>query len=365
MKSIALLYASEGTGHKSAAENLRDWFLIENPDGRVMCRDVLDYIPSWMHAIFTNGYLAMARHAPWLWGWFYWGSDKKSVAASAFDRTHELLCRVYLPRIEKDLYANGTEAVFITHYFGAAPLARRNAAKFPVFYVNTDFITHRFQRDPVFRASFVASPDAVRQYNNDGITDVCDTGIPIAPKYASLPSKLDARAKLGLDAAKPTILVSGGGIGAGSITEAVKSLAARIDWQTVVLCGNNVKLCSRLAHEYSGKDNVAVKRFVSDMENYYAAADAAVMKPGGLSLSEAASAKLPLLLMDPIPGQEQLNMDCLCSLGTAKKLRDASRSAEEVDKLLNSDSSGMAAKLESIARPYAAREILRIAEKIV
>ena len=51
------------------------------------------------------------------------------------------------------------------------------------------------------------------------------------------------------------------------------------------------------------KENVRVEGFVPDMENYYAAADAAVMKPGGLSASEALCAGLPMLLTDPIPGQ--------------------------------------------------------------
>ena len=101
MKSIAIFYASEGTGHKTAAENLRDEFLRENPEGSVLCRDVLEYIPSFLHHTVSDGYLQMARRAPWLWGLFYWGSDKPGLEASAFDRCHNLLCRLYLPALQR------------------------------------------------------------------------------------------------------------------------------------------------------------------------------------------------------------------------------------------------------------------------
>ena len=75
------------------------------------------------------------------------------------------------------------------------------------------------------------------------------------------------------------------------------------------------------------KENVRVEGFVPDMENYYAAADAAVMKPGGLSASEALCAGLPMLLTDPIPGQEELNLSYLAANGAARPLVIPQRAA--------------------------------------
>ena len=100
MRSIAFLYASEGTGHKAAAENLKEWFLESGSENTAMCLDVLEVLPLWLHETVSKGYLLIARHVPWIWGRFYWGSDKLSIQASIFDHIHSLLCSIYLPEIE-------------------------------------------------------------------------------------------------------------------------------------------------------------------------------------------------------------------------------------------------------------------------
>ena len=48
MKTLALIYASEGTGHKSAAFALREAFLAANPEGNALCLDILDFVPPFM-----------------------------------------------------------------------------------------------------------------------------------------------------------------------------------------------------------------------------------------------------------------------------------------------------------------------------
>lgn len=366
MKSIAVFYASEGTGHRTAAENLRDEFLRGNPGGRVLCRDVLEYIPSFLHHTVSGGYLQMARRAPWLWGMFYWGSDKPGLEASAFDQCHNLLCRLYLPRIAKDAQAAGAEAVFFTHYFGAPNFALWYGSRLPTFYVNTDFVCHRFQRGKMYDALFVASPRAVKQHEDEGIANVFDLGIPISPKFAQLPSKNAARKTLDLPPDRKVVLVSGGGIGAGAVTEAVASLAAEKEWRTIVICGSNKGLRAKLNAKYEGRANVRVEGFVKNMEHYYKAADVCVMKPGGLSLSEALAAELPLILMDPIPGQEQLNLDYVCGTGAALSLADASCARKTVAALLSSpqQTADMTRAAARLARPDAAANILKTAAEI-
>ncbi|MDO5562496.1 MAG: glycosyltransferase [Synergistaceae bacterium] len=366
MKTIAVFYASEGTGHKTAAQNLRDEFLRENPDGRVLCRDILDYIPSWLHRLVSDGYLQMARRAPWLWGQFYWGSDKQSIRSASFDWFHKTLCRRYLPALERDAAQFGAQAVFFTHYFGA-PCFAEWYKNYPTFYVNTDFVCHRFQRGKMYRALFVASPTAVKQHADEGIQNVYDTGIPVSPKFLELPSKERARKRLGLEPERKTILVSGGGIGAGAVEAATATLAARKDWKIIVICGNNRALYRKLSARYAANENVRAEAFVPDMENYYRAADLGVMKPGGLSLSEALASKLPLLFMDPIPGQEQLNMDYVCGRGAARALANANEAQKEAAALLDApeELEKLAKAMEEISRPQAAKEILRISSGLL
>lgn len=359
LNSLAVIYASEGTGHRTAAFALCEAFLAYNPQGRVVCCDVLDIIPAWLKYTVSEGYVAMARRAPWLWGAFYWGSDRPGAQSSAFEWVHEKLCRLYLPRLKNLFAANGTEAAVFTHYFGAAELAKMERGHIPVYCADTDFESHRFQRSAEFAWSFAGSPRAMRQRFAENIYNVSDPGVPIARKFKAIPSKEAARARLGLPRDEWVILVSGGGIGAGSVFEAARSLSARRELRVVVICGGNHRLLGRMKGYFRYKDNVRIEGFVSNMEDYYAAADAAVMKPGGLSASEALCAGLPMLLIDPVPGQEELNMAYLTANGAAWSLPRPSRAAESVDALFSGESAQkMREAAKQLARPEAADEII-------
>lgn len=366
MKKIAVIYASEGTGHRAAAAALSEWFLSGEEGREVFCADMLDYLPSFLRRIVSGGYVFMARHAPWAWGYFYKSSDKASLAAAIFDTIHNRLCNIYLPRLELDLEGFKPDTVFFTHYFGAASFARRNAGRFPTFCVDTDFLTHRFQRSETFAATFAASEEAARQRTEEGIENVFCTGIPISRKFIDVIPKDEAREKLGLDKNPATVLLSGGGIGAGSLEKTLGPLAAKREWQITVICGNNKKLYSKLSAKYADSHNVHIEGFVTNIELYYAAADIAIIKPGGLSLSEALCAGLPLIFLDPIPGQEELNLRYAVSRGAAVRLRAAGRAAGVVKSIL-----GDPAQLESmkeaalrLARPGAADEVLETAAQI-
>ena len=127
----------------------------------------------------------------------------------------------------------------------------------------------------------------------------------------------------------------------------------------IVICGGNAKQYARMKGYFRYKNNVWVEGFVRNMEDYYAAADAAVMKPGGLSTSEALCFGLPMLLFDPVPGQEELNLAYLTSHGAARHLTKASFAAEAVEAIFDGDSARkMHEAALGIARPNAADEII-------
>lgn len=367
MKSAAFIYASEGTGHRVAAEALRDEFLSKNPGAFALCCDILDFIPRFMKAILSEGYLLMARYVPWSWGMVYWSTDKKSWQNSSFDAIHSFLCRIYLPKLEKLLYDSKVEAVFFTHHFGACEFAKRNITKIPTFYVNTDFASHMFQRSIFFKASFAASPKAVKQHHDDGIKSAIDTGIPIASKFSSLLSKTEARKKINIPDNKRLVMVSGGGIGAGDVFSVVASLSHSEDLHIVVICGSNNQLLTKLKRAHFNLENISVKGFVSNIEDYYAASDIAVMKPGGLSVSEALTAELPLVFINPIPGQEELNMEYICSSGAAYALTCGKDALQAVNSLFNDEKKlgNMRDNAKRLSRANAAKVIIEEAQKLV
>jgi processive 1,2-diacylglycerol beta-glucosyltransferase len=86
----------------------------------------------------------------------------------------------------------------------------------------------------------------------------------------------------------------------------------------VVIAGRNARAEHRvLAAAESVSYPVRVVRFVDNVYDFMHAADAFVTKPGGLSTAEALAAQIPIVLLKPLPGQEERNVRVLTEWGVA------------------------------------------------
>jgi len=88
-------------------------------------------------------------------------------------------------------------------------------------------------------------------------------------------------------------------------------------------------------------------------------ADLIVSKPGGLTSSEVLAKGKPMLIIDPIPGQEQRNAEYLLEEGAAVRLYDVADAAYYLQRWV-SDAvrmRRMASAAQAIAKPFAAQEI--------
>ena len=84
------------------------------------------------------------------------------------------------------------------------------------------------------------------------------------------------------------------------------------------------------------------------------AADLFVGKPGGLTTSEAMAKGLPMVVINPIPGQEERNSDHLLEEGVALRCNNLPALAYKIDSLL--DTPGKLARMaESAASSREAR----------
>lgn len=318
MKSVAIIYASEGTGHKCAAVALQDYFYSNYPNTKVVCLDILDFIPKSAKSFFSGGYLYLSRNIPSLWGWMYNSSNQNSFNSSLSEKIHDFFCKKYLFKLENHLNKIKVDTVFFTHYFGAEYIAKRNSDRYPVFYINTDFLSHKFQRSKHFAHTFVASTKDEQLYKDLGYEDVTLSGIPILNKFNCVPTKIDARRELSIPETDRVILLYGGGIGAGHMYETALNFNEELQKETTVLiiCGTNEALYKKLKRKIKNP-KIRIFGFVRDIELFYAASDLTIMKAGGLSISECLAVKLPMLFVEPLPGQETENQKILCSSGSA------------------------------------------------
>ena len=170
-----------------------------------------------------------------------------------------------------------------------------------------------------------------------------------------------ARAQLGLDPALPTILLMGGSMGYGNMAETLQKIdSLPMDFQIIAVCGNNAEMKAEVDGTPT-THRVLSTGFVDYVSLLMDASDCIVTKPGGLTTSESLAKGLPMVIVNPIPGQEERNTEFLLNNGAACAA-SATCPVEECLYQLFSSPARMAAMREcvhALAHPNSTEEVCR------
>jgi 1,2-diacylglycerol 3-beta-galactosyltransferase len=195
-------------------------------------------------------------------------------------------------------------------------------------------------------------------------TQVMVAGQPVALKFTAKPErdKRELRRKLGLDLNRPTILLVGGGEGVGPIFDIAQHISQQTHQaQLVIVAGRNQSLKKKL-DAAKWKIPVKVFGFVDNMPELMRAADVFVTKAGPGCIAEAFVAKLPLILFDYIPGQEETNVDYVVNHNAGAYVTDPQKIATLLSEWLtpgNPQLNQMTQNASRLAHPDAALTIAR------
>ena len=130
-------------------------------------------------------------------------------------------------------------------------------------------------------------------------------------------------------------------------------------FQAVVVTGRNQELRRELAAQ-DRRHPTRVLGFVANMHELMAVADLLITKPGGLTSSEALAMGKPLLILNPIPGQEAANSDFLLEHGAAAKVNRVEDLPYRLGHLLGTKKlAEMGRASKALGRPQAARDVCR------
>ena len=120
---------------------------------------------------------------------------------------------------------------------------------------------------------------------------------------------------------RPVVVVMSGGKLIKQVYE--NCLSCEIPLRFVVVMGRQADVREVLEKVHvPPRHLVKLVGFCREMPKLLAAADLMVGKCGGLTAAENAALGVPLIILDPIPGQEQRNSDCLLQTGGALKVND-------------------------------------------
>jgi processive 1,2-diacylglycerol beta-glucosyltransferase len=319
---VLVCAADVGCGHGRAAAAValamrRGW-----PGVRLKLVDALLTTPRWFNHLYKDTYLFAARHLPRANGWLYARTD---VAGTPSDRSFSAMIEsIALRRFCASPVVREADLIVCTHFLCARVLSqarRRGLIHAKLVVIVTDQHPHAIWRVPHADLFMVASDKAAQEMARQGIDPrrTLVSGIPIDRRFDQPLDKLNARRRHKLPPDARVILLSGGGLGLGGLDRALEGIVASGEnVHTVVVCGRNVALYDQLRRQAARLKEYRILGHTTRMHELMAAADLLVGKPGGLTTSEACAVGLPMLLLRPLPGQEDHNARTLSGVGAAR-----------------------------------------------
>ncbi len=326
-KRILVFSASFGGGHRSAAEAVKRYYEAHYPDTvEVKVLDFFDeFVPS-LNVLAKFAYQQSVQFFPAAYGTFFELSNKLPTNPVV----HELRL-MGMARAAAFIDEFHPDAVISTFPVAGGVVADIKANRPLVSAtVVTDFGAHRTWLHPATDIYFVACKEVREDLVVRGIPwdRIMVSGIPIHERFSEGVVCGECRKALGL-ADRFTVLLTSIAGTPGDVKDLTRELAG-MGVQVAAVAGHSDRLRRRLEPVAAESDLVKVFGYVEDMHRMMTACDVLVGKAGGLTVSESLAMRLPLIIYNPVPGQELYNVDFLVNYGAGLLARDEEDVVEKV-----------------------------------
>jgi processive 1,2-diacylglycerol beta-glucosyltransferase len=330
MPGILIIHASLGTGHASAAAALGDAFKRVT-DKPIRVEDLLDYVPPMVSKTLSTMYLQTSEKGPGIYKAVFEASDKGDVDdAMGVNRLMSVLGKPFLKQFDDLIDGIAPEAIVSTHPLPLQLLSDRRQKGLltvPVYAVVTDFMAHSTWFAPGATGYFVPSNVTRRDMASRGVAEesIHVTGIPVQLEVTEEKNMTAMRERHNLPNDLPLITLFAGGLDADRVRMIiVEMLEGETPAMLAVVAGRNERLEAVISDLGDGPQMRLLKLGKIDyVDDLVAASDMVITKAGGLIVSEVLARGAPMIIVDPIPGQEEWNADLVSAAGAGVQLRKA------------------------------------------
>lgn len=368
---VLILSVSAGGGHGHAADAIRDYIKLNDSSSDVKIVDTLKYINPIIDKVVIGSYLKTIKITPSLYGKLYSHSEGDyGLATTISSKFIEIMAYKLLPLLDE----YNPDVLICTHSFSTEMISvmkSKYKVYTPTISIITDYYSHSSWLHSHIDAYVVSNCDMVEDIVNKGVprNAIYNLGIPVKPCFIGKYDKIDTLEELNLSVDKTTILIMGGSLGMGKITDIYEKLVTiEKDIQIIVVTGSNKKLYQELIKlkEFSPKETRIIG-FTNKVNKYMQACDLLLTKPGGLTITEALICEIPLGLFSPIPGQEEKNAQFLLKNNLAVNLSDINNCNEIIEDLLDSGEKliSMKENCKKFSKPCSGNDIYKLMKLLI
>lgn len=374
MKKIIIFYASYGGGHLSAAKSIETYFKNNYQNIDIKLIDCMKYINKTIEKISTAAYREMAKKVPWAWGKIYSDSQKGPLAHIS-SRANAIMAVKLLKLLKQE----NPDLIISTHPFGSQMcgyLKRKGKINSEIATILTDFKSHDqwLVENNYINYFFVSNNNMKYELMNRNIPEqkIFVTGIPVSEKFLKNYNKKEILNQLNFSENKKTILFFAGGefgLGKSKTLEIFEKLVSDFEnIQIIAISGKNETMKNnfiKITNEYKRNHSVTILEFTDKVAEFMSISTLVITKPGGLTSTEALTSNLPMLIINPIPGQEEENAEFLEENKVAIWLKKDDDINSILNILLNDENiiKKMKDNTRLISRPNSTKNICEILTK--
>lgn len=316
MKKILIFYGSYGAGHLSAARSIKEYIDNNYKNTETKIVDCIEYINKLLNKVTTKTYDELSKKLPWAWEKVYTSSQNGSL--SKISNRSNTIMAIKLGKLIKEF---NPDLIISTHPFSSQMcgyLKRKGKINCKIATVLTDYAPHNqwLVHSEYIDYFFVAHYGMKKALENTGIPaeKVFATGIPLSNRFLAHYNKEETLKSFGLQADKKTVLFFAGGsshFASGNIYEIFEAFVESFpNMQLLTITGRNPKLKKHFDDvvDVTGtSENIKVLGFTDKVPELMSVSDLVITKPGGLTTTESLASGLPIIVINPIPGQEEEN----------------------------------------------------------
>lgn len=329
-KKVLLISATAGAGHIRAAEALLSELQTQHPEITAEHINLMDYSHPSLRFAFSTAYNFSIQHSPFLYEITYKLSNNK--ISGFFLKSLASFLRITTGKYRQKIKDFQPDIIISTYFFSSMLLPPTDAR---VYTVITDYQYHQAWFNKQSIGYFVANEEIKNELKEKNNIKITVSGIPINPIFLQNKNTDELKKTFGINNQLPIILIlpcKSGSIAPDAIIETLSDKPYNI----IAVAGkNNPDVYQRFLTLKKETQNFWPLPYSDKIDELMRMSNIIITKAGGITVTECLHLGKPLLIVNPIPGQEIHNTEMIIKNHYGIKITELSELNIEIPKILN------------------------------